>query len=207
MSRLVDITGNQYGKWLVIGPYRREKKQTKWFCRCTGCDQVEQWVAGSTLKNGESTGCRQCGFKVTGKKNSTHGQSKSRLYNVFCNIIARTEVESSINYERYGGRGIKLCPEWRRDFEAFSAYVGEPPTADHEIDRIDNNGNYEPGNVRWNTVKENNRNKRSNVIIEMDGKSQCLIEWAEEYGVPYKKLHHLVRTRGLDLLTAINKLK
>jgi hypothetical protein len=85
-------------------------------------------------------------------------------------------------YPNYGGRGIHVCDEWRGDngFEAFYAHIGDPPSSKHSLDRIDVNGHYEPGNVRWATPKEQMNNKRANRIIEAFGRTMNLSQWAEE---------------------------
>lgn len=83
----------------------------------------------------------------------------------------------------YGGRGIKVCDEWQHDFPAFLAYIGPKPTPKHTIDRIDNAKGYEPGNVRWATREEQNRNRSSNRVLTHNGASRCLAEWAAVTGM------------------------
>jgi hypothetical protein len=94
----------------------------------------------------------------------------------------RCENSKSENFARYGGRGIKVCRAWA-SFEAFYADVGPPPRGAY-LDRIDNDGNYEPGNVRWVDAKTSARNRRSSRIVEALGRKRSLIEWAEETGIP-----------------------
>lgn len=87
-------------------------------------------------------------------------------------------------YRRYGGRGIAVCDKWRDDFAAFLADVGLRPSPKHSLDRHPNNdGHYEPGNVRWATKKEQSRNTSCNRLITLDGESRCVAAWAEIYGV------------------------
>ena len=86
-------------------------------------------------------------------------------------------------YARYGGRGIVVCPEWRSSFEVFLKYMGERPTPLHSVDRYpDNNGNYEPGNVRWATAKEQARNTSTNRLITIGDRTLTVSQWAEEAG-------------------------
>jgi|GEM_PF-3001522 len=86
-------------------------------------------------------------------------------------------------FHTYGGRGIRVCDRWRASFEAFLADMGPRPSPRHSIDRIDVNGNYEPGNCRWATPKEQGRNKRDNRMLTAFGRTQCMAAWAEELGV------------------------
>lgn len=103
-------------------------------------------------------------------------------------MIQRCTNPNDKRYKNYGGRGITVCKRWRNSFEKFLEDMGEPPTKEHSIDRINNNGNYCKSNCRWVTRKEQNRNKRNNRLITYKGKTQCLIEWAEEYNINYDTL-------------------
>lgn len=87
-----------------------------------------------------------------------------------------------VHYDRYGGRGISICERWRESFEAFYEDMGARPSGTHEIDRIDNDGNYEPENCRWATASENGRNKRNNRLLTIDGKTMCVSDWADQSG-------------------------
>jgi len=97
-------------------------------------------------------------------------------------------------YRHYGGRGIKICTRWE-SFDNFFEDMGHRPSAKHSLDRIDVNGNYEPNNCKWATWKEQHRNRRSNVLIEYNGKIQCMSAWAEEYGLSKCILHYRL-TKG-----------
>ena len=103
--------------------------------------------------------------------------------NVWKSMRARCYTKSSHMYARYGGRGITVCDRWLNSFEAFSADMGEHPPGT-SIDRIDNNGNYEPGNCHWVTRDVQNRNKRSNRHLTWKGVTQCVVDWAKETGLP-----------------------
>ncbi len=117
-----------------------------------------------------------------------HGMTKSPEYQVWRNILIRCFNPKARMYPRYGGRGITICDEWRNSFQAFFDHVGRRPSNKHSIDRIDNNGNYEPGNVRWVERKQQQQNISTNTNIDIDGKRICLREAARQYGIPYSTL-------------------
>jgi len=100
-------------------------------------------------------------------------------------MIDRCTRPGSRHYHRYGGRGIRVCERWKLSFEAFLADMGERPSPRHSIDRIDNDGNYEPGNCRWATPAAQNRNRSSSHVITV---SMCIEEWAEVLGVPSTRI-------------------
>lgn len=118
---------------------------------------------------------------------TTHGHTANRKatpeYTAWLAMIDRCTNPKCVGFKRYGGRGITICERWRRDFAAFFADVGPRPAPKHSLDRKDNNGNYEPGNVRWATRTEQNRNKRTNHWIEYDGRRMLITDWAREMGV------------------------
>lgn len=91
-----------------------------------------------------------------------HGLYKSKIYITWQAMKRRCHHKNAANYGRYGARGISVCKEWLESFEAFVAHVGMPPSQKHSIDRINNSGNYEPGNVRWATAQQQADNRRPN---------------------------------------------
>lgn len=121
-----------------------------------------------------------CGLKHSKR---IHGGSNTALYARFRMMIERCEVPSTKCYDLYGGRGIRVCDRWRNDFSAFVADVGEPPTPQHSLDRFpDNDGHYEPGNVRWATAKEQARNRRNTKLLSAFGEDLTEAEWRERAG-------------------------
>lgn len=93
----------------------------------------------------------------------------------------------------YTSRGIQVCAAWLDSFDAFFAHVGPKPTPGHTLERINNDGNYEPGNVRWATIKEQTRNRRSNRLLTIRGETRCLAEWVEAFGQNYKRVSQRLR--------------
>lgn len=123
------------------------------------------------------------------------------LYSIWKNMIVRCEREDCDRYMDYGGRGISVCPEWH-DFDNFADWAHE---ANYQIgltiDRVDNDGNYEPSNCQWITRQEQNRNKRDSIIVEYMGEKKPLVIWCEELGLKYDPMHNRV-SKGWDAKTA-----
>ena len=125
----------------------------------------------------------------------THGQRGGDLrsetppeYKAWDSLKQRCQNPDDPSFQDYGGRGISIHPDWENDFLAFHAHVGDRPTPDHSIERIDNYGDYAPGNVRWATRSEQARNRRSNRIVNYDGQEMCLVAACELAGLPYKSV-------------------
>jgi len=154
----IDLTGQTFGRWTVL----EFKGQAKWLCRCS-CG-TEKVVGGSSLRRGNSTSCGCFQREDVSRRTRTHGHKAGGKYTpeyiAWANIIARCENPKHKAYPNYGGRGITICGRWRESFESFLADVGPRPSDDNSLDRIDNDGHYEPGNVRWATISEQAKNRR-----------------------------------------------
>jgi hypothetical protein len=174
--------GLVFGRLTVVGVSHDGNFQM-WECLCS-CGKKKA-IRRASLRNGNSKSCGCANTEATTNRNYSHRESKNPVYQTYAKMIQRCENRKCKNYVDYGGRGIRVCEEWRKDFLSFLAYIGPRPSNLHTVDRIDNNGNYEPGNVKWSTRREQNRNKRNNVVVEIDGKPILLIDAAERYGIPY----------------------
>lgn len=184
MPAPIDITGERYGRLLVIGPFKTEGKRRRWLCRCD-CG-TECFIALYHLRGGRtvSCGCRLREIQTSGQATHGHarGGSLTTTYRCWTAIQQRCHNLNNVGYADYGGRGIRMCDRWRNSFQAFLADMGAKP-AGHQIDRIDSDGNYEPDNCRWVTPRVNNRNRRSVRWIEFEGRTQTLTDWAAELGI------------------------
>ena len=137
--------------WKVIErlPHNRHW-QDRWLCLCSKCGKIKP-VLGAEIRRKKSTAC--C-------SKYRHSLSNTREYRIWRNIKSRCFNKRLPDYPDYGGRGITLCDLWKNDFRKFYNHIGPCPTPQHSLDRIDNNGNYEPGNVRWATASEQRFNQR-----------------------------------------------
>jgi hypothetical protein len=150
-----DLSGRVFGRWTVLrrGP-PDARNQIQYVARCE-CGNVRTVSAGH-LRHGKSTACQECRIK---HGHSVRGKLTSE-YRIWCGMIQRCTNPNVKAFGRYGGRGIRVCDEWRNSFETFLAHVGPRPSTDYSIDRYPNkDGNYEPGNVRWATQSEQCLNK------------------------------------------------
>ena len=109
--------------------------------------------------------------------------SVRREYDAWRSAKRRCHDPRTIYYERYGGRGIKMCAEWQASFDSFLLFIGPCPSRNHSLDRIDNDGNYEPGNVRWATLEEQRRNRSDNRRLTFFGQTKTTVEWSIETGL------------------------
>lgn len=124
------------------------------------------------------------------------------LFMVWKSMVARCHSPTSKDWPRYGGRGIAVCNSWRVGVFAFAADMGERPSPKHQIDRINNDGNYEPANCRWATVAEQSRNRRSTKLITFNGETMCLRDWSLRTGLCRVLITHRIRA-GWSLADAL----
>lgn len=180
----IDLTGTRFGRLTVIEVSERGKP-VKWMCLCDCGNQKS--IAGYRLKNRQTQSCGCLHSETTKKLFTTHGATVARKiskeYRAWFLAKDRCYNPNSPSYENYGGRGIGMCDEWRSDFVKFYDYIGKAPSPDHSIDRINNNGNYEPGNVRWATKTEQaqNRRMRKNTGLTIDGETKTVLEWESHF--------------------------
>lgn len=175
----VDITGNKYERLLVLNENGKTKLGViKWLCRCDCGNEVS--VSGTDLKGGRTKSCGCYKKDHAGMGNLKHNQAKKTSeYLAWTHMKTRCYNPNYELYHCYGGRGITVCDRWLNSFQNFFDDMGKKPTPKHSLDRFpDKNGNYEPSNCRWATVKQQSGNRRNNTWIEYKGENMILQNWA-----------------------------
>jgi hypothetical protein len=180
MKRIVLQVGQRFGRWLVVGDSVSVRSQTHYPCRCD-CG-IERNVRGTYLIRGNSQSCGCLALDRMLEASTTHGESKrTRLYVTWQGMIGRCHNPRSKPYQRYGGRGIVVCQEWRDSYVAFRDWALAHRYNDAlSIDRIDNDGSYTPDNCQWaNDITQAN-NKSNNRMVTAFGETKTIHEWARD---------------------------
>lgn len=185
----IDRTGETYGRLTVLEhvPNAPGAKDTnaRWLCRCE-CGTVKV-VYGQDLKKGKVVSCG-CWNQ---EKRTKHGMSRTHVYGVWSVMRDRCNNPKNPSYHNYGGRGISVCERWD-SFANFLADMGERPDG-FEIDRRNNDGNYEPSNCHWISRQKNLNNTRDNRLLEFQGEVHALSEWAQLKGMLWDTLRSRLR--------------
>lgn len=193
MAQYLDISAQRFGR-LVVVEYAGKNKQgaAMWRCKCD-CGN-EKVVCGAELRRGKTFSCGCLHSEVQKKLLTKYGFSNSRIAQIWRGMMNRCNSPRSKSYELYGGRGINVCDEWAANVENFREWALESGyTEDLTIDRIDPNGNYEPGNCRWVDMKTQQNNRRNNVLLTYDGLTRTITEWSEITGIDYTVIKARVR--------------
>jgi len=186
-----NLLGQRFGKLTVIAyAGRNQFDHHLWLCRCD-CGN-EKTSTTSSLCAGRTIACGCY------SPHRTHGMSKTPEYKIWTAMVQRCTTVKHQAYKDYGGRGIKVCERWRHSFENFLDDMGKRPSPLYSLDRIDNDGNYEPGNCRWATQTEQTNNQRNNHIVEFNGESLTINQWAEKTGINSTTIHQRIK-RGWSI--------
>lgn len=204
---LIDLTEKRFGRLTVLRrDLARNVGGAHWACSCD-CG-VEITALSSNLRSGDIRSCGCFRREEARRRRLKHGaKSRGRVtpeWRAWQLMIRRCCSRSNKAYQNYGGRGIKVCDRWRANFQAFLDDVGPRPSPHHSLDRYpDNDGDYEPTNVRWATHTQQQRNKRRTAIISLDGVTMALIEAIEQRGLSYRCVYSRLRDRGYELHAAL----
>lgn len=178
--------GDRFGRLVVLERIKKEKKH--WHIRCL-CDcGTEKLILQDSVIRGVTQSCGCMRREFIGKLNFKHGDCKDNEhrapeYGSWAAMIQRCTNPKNKWYHRYGGRGIRVCDEWLTSYESFLAHIGRKPSQKHSIERIRNDGDYEPGNVKWATQREQQNNRSSNRFLDYNGKRQSVADWSRETGI------------------------
>ena len=183
MTKLMNLVGQRFGRFVVISEAERRGRARYWTCRCD-CGTVKEVFLGN-LRRGVSESCGCISTEKLNAYNFKHGLTGTLEYPVWYDMTRRCEGRFENGKHFYQDRGIQVCDRWKGEngLINFIADMGNRPSIKYSLDRKDNNGNYEPDNCRWATRLEQMGNIRSNRNIEFDGITQCVSAWARERGL------------------------
>lgn len=201
-----NLNGQRFGKLLVIGDSVKQGRRKFYPCLCD-CGR-ETLVRDDALTSGGTKSCGCSRSYHQGKTSDNRYERRGRLYHVWYGMKRRCENPKDTSYHRYGGRGITVCEEWSNSYEAFVDWAmesGYDPNSKHKectLDRIDNNGNYEPSNCRWANMTVQSNNRRSSVLITYQGETLTVAEWAKKVGLNHGALLNRIN-QGWDIEVAL----
>lgn len=194
MPALIDITGQIFGPWKAIELAPKSGRLRYWVCECQCPAKTRKLILANLLHSRQQkAGCDACQFP------NGRGVARSATYEIYMGIIKRCENPNSHAYKWYGARGIKICARWRESFANFLSDMGERPPG-MSIDRINNDGDYEPGNCRWATPKQQSQNSRRCKISDEKlaelmrrlSAGETQVSLAKQYGISWKHLSRIV---------------
>ncbi len=178
-------TGNRFGNLTVINRVKKSG-HTRWECRCL-CGQTAFLKPHNLIRQKFIKCPCLAAMKASGvfavKHGCKRGHRGTSEYTAWSGMISRCHTKTNKAYRWYGAKGISVCPSWRTSFSQFLSDMGAKPSPAHSIDRINNNGNYEPGNCRWATRSQQQNNTSRNRVMILNGVSMTLAQWAEKLGI------------------------
>lgn len=197
MPDRIDLTGKRVDRLVVIAYKETRKGRRFWLCACDCGKSTVVSTKALTTGNTRSCGC------FTRDRVTTHGLSRTPEYAAWKNMKGRCFCPTDAAFDRYGGRGITVCDEWKTSFTAFLRDMGPRPGPEYTIERKNNDLGYSKENCEWATVKTQDRNKRNNRVLTFDGRTQCMAAWAEECGMDRETFGNRIR-HGWSVERALN---
>lgn len=194
--RCQNRVGQQFGRLQVVSyAGRNARGYLLWKCVCK-CGTIKILSTGNLTTGTKSCGCLHLETAQTFR--ITHGRTNTAEYRTWSHMIDRCDNPKCKNYKDYGGRGIKICKRWRESFACFLEDMGEKPSANHSIERIDNNAGYSPDNCKWATASEQAFNKRCNRRLLHDGQNLTVGQWSAQLGIKLATIKWRLR-KGLPI--------
>lgn len=202
--RKIDLMNQTFGRLTVVGPAPNSKGgQARWTCQCS-CGQ-QKVAAASMLKCGNTKSCGCLSRETTGARSKIihrkHGEAighkPTSEWMAWSSMKDRCQNPNNKSYQRYGGRGIKVCPEWF-EYKQFLADMGRKPTPKHSLDRTDNNLGYSKSNCRWALPIEQSNNIRTNHNVTLGDRTQSISVWSRELGLSRREVARLAAVGGYE---------
>jgi len=180
------LIGRRFGRLTVLrrAPKRPPCRKPRLICLCDCGNETD--VRATDLRRTDGREVRSCGCLA-----KPHGMRNAPEYRAWNGLIRRCECPTNKDFHKYGGRGVRVCQRWRESFAAFYADMGPRPSPRHSIDRIDNDGHYEPGNRRWATVTQHGNNRRTNVLVWFPDETVSMKDGARKLGISYHAMKWL----------------
>lgn len=202
MTKALEIKGQRHGRLVAVEKTAKKRGSNfywRWRCDCgSEIDRVP-----NDVRSGRIVSCGCYRSEEQSKRVRTHGLSGSETYKIWQTMIQRCENPNEDRFERYGGRGIEVCERWKV-FENFISDMGLKPSINMQIDRIDNDGHYEPDNCRWATPKQNVNNRSVTRYLTVDEETMSLSDWSERTGIKRQTIVTRLR-RGWTVKEALTK--
>lgn len=184
--------GDVFGLWTVLEVLTQKTKRGRTLIACACSCGTQRNVEQNNLQKALSKGCGCTRRADNATRLRVHGHRRDPLYQTWVDMLGRCENPKYSNYHLYGGRGIRVCSGWR-NFDDFKAAMGPKPEGKWSVDRIDNGGDYEPGNVRWATQTEQCRNQRGNVLVSLRGTVKTAAEWCIDLSITPSTAYYRMR--------------
>lgn len=201
-KKVRDLTGIRCGRLKVVEFFGTNTKTRGaiWRCVCD-CGNFKN-VSASSLSNGYTRSCGCLADESRKEKRVEVTRKQMPEYRVWQGMKLRCLNPAFFAYDRYGGRGIKICPEWEKSFERFRSDMGPRPDMNHTLERLDNNKGYYPGNCVWATRREQARNKANSVRVEFNGEIRSLSDWCESLDLKYSATYYWLK-KGATLAQVV----
>lgn len=198
MVALIDLTGQKFKRLTVLSrAAKRPKMGSRWLCACDCGNRPV--VSSYNLRSGITKSCGCWKKEVLVKKATKHGHAGTKEFRAWTHIRQRCYNKNSDDYKNYGGRGITVCESWMKSFSNFIADMGEAPSPEHTIERINNNASYSPENCKWDTRLVQCRNRRNVRRFLYKGRALTITELAPLLGLTYIALYKRIVKGTIEL--------